>query len=125
MLNSVFEASKWVWTKTLFLKALFPPSRQEPRSPEEPSVMDICPKATCFYVWKSFRKEPLPLRPRILVKKIGRFSKNAKMDLLKRSSPYFSRVFCPKDGFSKSIFAFYLNDRLFFTKILGLKGKGS
>ena len=29
------------------------------------------------------------------------------MDLVERSSPYFSRVFCPGDGFSKSIFAFY------------------
>ena len=28
-------------------------------------------------------------------------------DLLKRSSPYFYRVFCPGTGFSKSIFAFY------------------
>ena len=31
----------------------------------------------------------------------------AEMDLLKRSSPYLSRVFCPEDGFSKSVFAFY------------------
>ena len=32
---------------------------------------------------------------------------NAEMDLLKRSSPHFSSVFCPRDGFSKSISAFY------------------
>ena len=37
------------------------------------------------------------------------------MDSLKRSSPHFSRVFCPGGGFSKSISVLYSNDR-FFTK---------
>ena len=46
------------------------------------------------------------------------------MDLIKRSSPYFSRVFCPGDGFSKSLLGFYGNDRS-FTKVLGFEGKGS
>ena len=48
------------------------------------------------------------------------------MDLLKRSSPYFSRVSCPGHGFSKSIFAFLPKTTVFFyTKIPGSKGKGS
>ena len=48
------------------------------------------------------------------------------MDLLKRSSgPHFSRVFCPGDGFSKSIFRRFTKTTEFFTKILGFKGKGS
>ena len=48
-----------------------------------------------------------------LALKAGNFNKKSvvlvkrKMDLLKRSSPYFSKVFCPGDGFSKSVFAFY------------------
>ena len=46
------------------------------------------------------------------------------MDLLKCSSPYFSRVFCPGDGFSKSILRFTKTTD-FFTKMPGLKGKGS
>ena len=39
------------------------------------------------------------------------------MDLLKCSSPYFSRVFCPRDGFSKSIFRGQkINANFFCTK---------
>ena len=41
------------------------------------------------------------------------------MDLLKRSSPYFARVFCPWDGFSKSNFAFYYNDPNWFINLGG------
>ena len=46
------------------------------------------------------------------------------MDLLQRSSPYFSRVFCPGDGFSKSILRFTKTTES-FTKIPGFNGKGS
>ena len=46
------------------------------------------------------------------------------MDLLKRSSPYSSRVFCPRDGFSKSICAFTKTTD-YFTTILSFKGRGS
>ena len=42
------------------------------------------------------------------------------MGLLKRSSPYFSRVFCPKDGFSKSVFAL-LNLPIFLLKFSVLR----
>ena len=34
----------------------------------------------------------------------------------------FSKVFCPEDGFSQSIFAFYKNDR-FFIEIPGFKAR--
>ena len=37
------------------------------------------------------------------------------MDLLRRSSPYFSRVFCSGDGFSKSIFVLYWKTTDFFS----------
>ena len=41
-------------------------------------------------------------------KKLGRFSVKRENGLeVKLASPYFSRVFCPGDGFSKSVFAFY------------------
>ena len=66
----------------------------------------------------------LPLKPRIFSKKSVVLEKKAKIDLLKHFSPDFSRVFCPKADFSKSIFAFYQNER-FFTKILAFKGRGS
>ena len=46
------------------------------------------------------------------------------MDLLKRSAPDASRVFCPEDGFSKSILHFGKTTDC-FTRILGFKGKGS
>ena len=46
------------------------------------------------------------------------------MDVLKRSSPYFSRVFCQGDGFSKSILRFTITADC-FTKIFGFKGRGS
>ena len=56
------------------------------------------------------------------------FSKSifAFMEFLKRC-PYFSRVFCPGNGFSKSIFAFLLKRPIFFLKssVLTFKGKGS
>ena len=46
------------------------------------------------------------------------------MDLVKRSSPCFSRVFCPGDGFSNP-FERFAKTTDFFTKIPGFKGKGS
>ena len=50
--------------------------------------------------------EPLPLKPRILVKKFGRFSK-LENGFTKALFSLFFQVFCPGDGFSKPTFEFY------------------
>ena len=46
------------------------------------------------------------------------------MDLLERSSPCFSKVFCPGDGFSNQFLRFTKTTD-FLTTILGFKGRGS
>ena len=47
------------------------------------------------------------------------------MDLLKRSSPCFSRVFCPRRMVLANPFLRFTKTTDFVTKILGFKGKGS
>ena len=66
----------------------------------------------------------LALKTENFSKKIGRFSKNARMDLLKRSSPYFPG-FSVQGMVLVNPFLRFTKTTDFFTKVLGLKGKGS
>ena len=77
------------------------------------------------------RETPFGSHLRTLALKTENFSKksvvlvNAKMDLLKRSSPYFFRVLCPGGWVLVNPPLRFTKTTDSFTKIPGFKGKGS